>query len=171
MKIYFTTNQKWYSRLMRWLWSDEVTHVGIGFNEFQHELVFDISKPYGSIYPVELWFKKYEKRYELSFDLTEREINKYFADLWYYCILKEYDIGTYYYAIYWGILKKFFKVPLPKSNIIANENKGICSNVIDPIKDLLSKNGYCFQNVDTYSKTPQMLLNEFKKYPYIQKSK
>jgi hypothetical protein len=167
MKIYFVTNQKWYSRLMRWLWNDEVTHLGIGFDEFNHELIFDISKPTGSVYPYEYWFNKYEPRYFIEIALSDEEIDEYFAELWFYCVLKPYDMNSYYLAIFWGIMTKFFKIKVPDINVVADEEKGFCSNVIEPLKELLTKNGMYLKNVDTYSKTPQMLLNIFKRYPYV----
>lgn len=167
MKIYFVTNEKWYSKLMRFLYRDEVTHIGIGYNESEEEIIFDITKPYGSVYPKEYWFHKYEKRYHIELTLTDIEVENSLNNLWKTCVMKTYDIDTYYWTIFFGILNRFFGYPIPTVNRFANRDRGLCTNVIDPVKEILFSRGISFKNIDTYSLTPQMILERFDDYDVV----
>jgi hypothetical protein len=159
--IYFTTNERWYSRLARWLEGEEPTHIGIGLGGAYRHVVFDISKPQGSMYPAEIWHKKYRQVDAISIFAGRQLEKEIFNKLWSYCVGREYDMKSYYFFMLRGFLRKL-RLSTKYSHDFADPKKGVCVNCLNPILDELSSLGYDLKRLDIKSMTPAMILKEIK---------
>lgn len=134
MRLLWLTNKLPLSKLITWGLDEPVSHFAIVFDD---KIVFhsDLSGLH-----VE-WFSAFMKNrtivFEKQIDITlEQEeyiyqnvISKYHGS--------SYDFGAFAYFIWRGILKKFFKKPMPNSNPWASKKRFICDEVIQLLPEEL----------------------------------
>lgn len=134
MYIYFTTNEKYYSKLLRWLTGEPVSHVAVGFYFGAKINVIEATKPRAKLVSYK-HFKSKEKlvkvlKLSLGFDDELFCYNLVLQKM----VGKPYDWGAYYYGFWRCILKKFFGISFPKINRFNDPDKQLCTEVLDPLK-------------------------------------
>ena len=165
MKIVWVTNDIWYSKMLRFLFSEDSSHVGTTFNFDGLDLAIDINRPYGSLYGLKYWFHKYriveQVELVLPHDL-EIEMLKTVAD---YAVMRPYDMGGYYYGMVWGLLHKFLRLPLPKVNKWSDGTGAMCQEIIIPIlkSKTVKDTGIVNDIYDFANMSPSMTKEYFKK--------
>lgn len=143
---------------MGWIFEEPVSHMGVGFEiDGVLPIVVDCTKPYGKVRHLNHWINHYDIVYCADISMTpEDEIIalKLACDN---AVLKPYDWPAYYYGFLCGILKKLFKTPLPKVNMYSSKDKDLCSEVLSPIKPLLTTYGINLAYKDLSCMTPHMI--------------
>jgi hypothetical protein len=156
MKIYFSTNEKWYSKLMRFAEGSDVTHVGLGFfNDLQ--LVIDCTIPKGSLYHYRYWADKYEVVHTLDIPMSREDEELAYRMTLSTCLLAEYDRCAYIVGLYWLVRCKITGEDLPVKNPGNRDNKLMCSEVFVPVVGILKKYGVDLEYIDFSVKSPRML--------------
>jgi len=130
MHIAWVTNDVWFSRLLRWIFKQKTSHVGLIFRLKEVELALDINNPYGSLWSLNYWLHKYRLIYTLEIPLTKEEEFFVFKSLEEIAVLKPYDIKAYYYGMWRGLLKRLFKIPYPEVNKAVTNGKDMCQEII-----------------------------------------
>ena len=162
MIVQFVTNDIWYSRLTRWIFGEKPTHVGLSFDDEGVSIVMDISKPCGSLCSLKYWLSnKYYLVSSYPVNLSPEDERDAILKVQFFCVLREYAWGAYYFGLFTGLFHKLFGTPLPKTNPLENFDKGLCTNIFDPIKSILLKYGIDMTNDDMYAKTPGMVEHYF----------
>ena len=133
MKLCFVTNDKNYSKLFRWLFNEDSSHVGTTFNINGVELATDLNRPYGTLWDLNYWKSKYNIVWSMELKLSDQEEFEIFKACREYAVLRKYDMAGYYYGMVWGILAKFFGLTLPKVNIWAEDTGSMCQEIIVPL--------------------------------------
>ena len=117
MKICWLTNDKWYSKLLRFIFNEESSHVGVIFNIDGIEIAMDITKPHGDIYSAKSWFSKYRLLYQVELKLTHDQEIEVFKECETFCVMKKYDFPGYIYGMIYGLLRKLHIIKmLPVEN-------------------------------------------------------
>jgi hypothetical protein len=164
MIIYFTTNEKFYSKLLRWLFKEPVSHVGIClYPTGAIPIVVDCTKPYGKLYGFNPWKKKHEPIYAVQIPLAPSDELDCFEKVAMRSVGRLYDFEAYFYGFYWAILWRFFGFTLPKQNKLSNHDKDLCTEIFNPIKVTLQNYGIDLFGIDLASVTPHMLAKEIYK--------
>ena len=161
MKIYFSTNEKYYSKFMRWLFKEPSSHVGLGFSpDGTIPLVLDCTKPYGKIYHLDHWKKKYRITYSMDLALTKEDEEEAYILTTNNAVLKPYDWDAYFYGFLRGIAARWYGIPLPFTNRYSSDDADLCTEVLNPIKQLLLKYQIELITKDLAAMTPHMLAKE-----------
>ena len=157
MQIRFATNDSYYSRFFRFIFKEPVSHVGLGFFMGTRDLMVDCTKPYGGVYSNCCWSKKHTTLYFLDIKMSEEDEFKAYHLAVESAVLTEYDWGAYYYGFLMGIRKFLFRTPLPPHNKWQAKEKFLCTEILQPLKKILEKNGLDIRYLDLSAFTPHML--------------
>lgn len=163
MDIYFSTNEKLYSKLFRVLAKEPVSHIGLGFFPKSLNLAVDCTKPYGKVYHLKHWKSKYKLNFHMSLDMSlDDELVAYScaAD---HAILVRYDWGAYYYGFLMLIRRYIFGIPLPAKNSWQTNEDRICTEIMTPLVEVLKKYGLDASDLDFAALTPFETAKELKK--------
>lgn len=160
MYLYFSTNDKYYSRFMRFLFKEPTSHIGIGFEVGECPIVVDCTKPFGKVYHLKHWESKYEIKISAKITMTAEDELEALRKTVDNAVLKPYDWGAYYYGFFIGILWKWFYVPPPKTNKYGSDDADLCTEVLNPIKRILKKYEIDLVNHDLAAMTPHMVATE-----------
>lgn len=161
MVIYFTTNENFYSRLLRWIFSEPVSHVGAClYPTGKTAVVIDCTKPHGRIYAYNCWTKKNFPIFGVDIPMKEEDEIYCFDKMALRSVLRPYDLGAYIYGFYWGLRIKFFGSKPPRTNDKSHHEKDLCTEIFHPIKDILLKYGIDLFGIDLAAMTPYMLAQE-----------
>jgi hypothetical protein len=163
MDVYLTTNEKYYSKLFRWLSKEPVSHIGLGFFRKSMGLVADCTKPFGKIYHIKQWKAKYQLKFFMRIDMSVEDELKAYKCAANHSILVRYDWGAYYYGFLMLFRRYLFGIPLPKSNSWQTKEDRICTEIMAPLMDILKKYGIDMEGVDFAAITPFELAKELKK--------
>jgi hypothetical protein len=156
MKIYFSTNEKWYSKLMRFAEGSDVTHVGLGFFD-DLQLVIDCTIPKGSLYHYWYWADKYEVVHTLDIPMSKEDEELAYKLTLEMCLLAEYDRDAYIFGLYWLLRHKITGERYPNRNLGNRGNKLMCSEIFVPVVGVLKKYGIDLECIDFSVKSPRML--------------
>jgi len=133
MRICWVTNEKYYSKLLRFLFNNDTSHVGVMFDINGIELVTDINRPFGKVWDNNYWLYKYTVVWSMEVLLSDKEEIELYHTCRKYCVLREYDMGAYYYGMLAGLRLKFLKIPLPKVNKWSLNTGSTCQEVLTPL--------------------------------------
>jgi hypothetical protein len=141
MRICWVTNEKYYSRLLRFLFNNLTSHVGVIFNFDGISLATDLNKPMGKVWDSRYWFHKYNAVWTMDVKLSEHEEIALYKTCSDYCVLRVYDMPAYYFGMIAGLKWKFFNIPLPKVNAWSANTGSTCQEVLTPLvqTDILRK--------------------------------
>jgi len=159
MKIYFTKNEHWYSKLLMWFEGSTMSHVGLGFFD-DLGLVVDCTKPFSKVYHVDHWFSKYQIVQEIDVPLSpevERLAYKRVVDT---CLLKPYDWGAYAFAWVSIVRKVLFGTPYPDTNPWSSDDGFWCTEIFVPVVDILKDLDADLSGIDLASYSPQMVFDK-----------
>lgn len=161
MYIYFTTNDKFYSKLLKWVFNEYISHIGLAFAPtLKTHLVIECTKPYGKVFALQHWLLRNEVIVAVQIPLTKEEEAQWFDEVAYRAVLRPYDFGAYFYGFYWGLRHKFFGDAYPETNAKSDPNHDICTEVLQPLKVLLLKYGIDIAKDDLTAMTPQMVASK-----------
>lgn len=163
MDIVFTTNQKFWSKALRWLLNEPTSHVALRFYVLGVHLTIDCSKEGGQLMTWYNFQKKNEIIEMISLE-TKHQLEAYLFRRSLSLVGVTYDLDAYKYGFYRAILKKFFEIPFPKINKWAKPENYACTEIFLPIiQSLQEKFGISFDNMDLAMHSPQMLYRHIKK--------
>jgi hypothetical protein len=161
MHVYFSTNERYYSRLFRLLFREPASHVGVGFSPGADvPLVVDCTQPYGKIYHLHHWKAYYKIIYFMRIDTSPEDELEAYRLVTDNAVLKPYDYDAYVYGFYLGIKWKIFGINPPKTNRFSSPNADLCTEIFNPIKPLLLNYDIDLTNIDLAALTPHMLADE-----------
>jgi hypothetical protein len=163
MHIFFSTNENYYSKFARFLFGETTSHVGIGFTVLGCPLVIDCTKPYGKIYHLSHWRKKYDIKYLSIVYMDPQDDELAFRLASSYAVMKPYDWNAYFYGLYCGLKLRFLGSKLPDINKYDDPETDLCTEIFNPLKTLLLKYGINLTNIDLSARTPDMLANDIYK--------
>jgi len=130
MRICWVTNDVWFSRLLRYIFKESTSHVGVLVNVHDTEFAFDINNPYGSMYSAKYWLHKYRVVHSLDIPLSEQDSVRFFKFMEERAVLRPYDIKAYYYGMWRGLLRKLFGLAGPKTNKGVTPDRDMCQEVV-----------------------------------------
>ena len=164
MIIYFTTNEKFYSKLLRWIFDEPTSHVGASFKpEGQIELVADCTKPHGKLMHLNNWLFKHRLLCSIEINMKKEHELQAYELVVNNCVMKPYDFPAYIYGFYWGLRIKFFGHKPPKKNAESSKEMDLCTEILNPIKGLLLEYAIDIYDMDLAAMTPTMLAMELYK--------
>lgn len=163
MLIYLSTNENYYSKLARFLFKEPVSHIGLGFNISGVPMVIDCTKPYGKLYHLKHWESKYTIVYYAGILLEERDEIDAFQKASEYSVLKPYDWSAYFYGLFIGMLWRLHLTALPEKNFFNIREWDLCTEVLNPLKNILFSYGIDIRDIDLSARTPHMIATEIYK--------
>jgi hypothetical protein len=154
MKIIFTTNNKFWSKVFRYLTKTPVTHVAFVFNFQDTFLTIDCSTDGGRLMTFEKFssinFPVFEINLDCSLDL---EVDLFKSAV--FLVGKKYDMPAYIYGIWRGLLFTLFGIKAPFKNKLSKPNLYCCTEIFLPIDDILKREfNITFSKMDLAIKTP-----------------
>lgn len=154
MKIHFSKNDKFYSKLLMILCKEPVSHVGVEFFTGTLNLAVDCTKPFGKVYHMKHWLKKYDIVCSMKLKMDDDDELIAYAESASKSVLVGYDWGAYYFGFI-AIIKRFlFGTPLPKENKWQSNDTRICTEILDPLKKILLKYDIDITDIDFTAVTP-----------------
>ena len=166
MYIYFTTNDKFYSKLLMWLTDEPTSHVAVGFYFGGKINVIEATKPRARLLSYKSFKKSHTIVNALKLDLGfDDELDVYSKTIK-TMLGKPYDWPAYFYGFWRSILRKFFNIPYPKINRFNDSKKQLCTEILDPLKMFFASRGIDII-MDLSAKSPHGLYLHLKKQPGI----
>lgn len=160
MRLCFSTNEKYYSKFMKFLFKEPTSHVGAGFVVQGCPLIVDCTKPCGKLYHQKHWDKKYKTVYFVDIQLSEDDEKLAFYLVTDNAVLKPYDWDAYFYGFLLGILWKWGGIKPPTYNRFSSKDADLCTEIVNPIKPLLCQYGINLEGKDMAAMTPHMMAAE-----------
>lgn len=133
MKICWVTNEKNYSKLYRWLFKEDASHVGSVFTFGSSSVAVDLNRPFGRIWDIRHWLHKYTIIWSMEIKLTEEEELEMYAACREYAVMRDYDMSGYYYGMIVGLRRRLFGVKLPSKNAWSKGTGSMCQEIVVPI--------------------------------------
>lgn len=157
MRIYFATNDKYYSKVMRFLFKEPVSHVASGFWTDKIDIIVDSTKPHGKAYHKLHWDSKYKTKYFIDIAMSaEDELAAYQASVA-SSVMVPYDWQAYWYAFYKVTCRWLFGIPLPTHNKYEDPSKNLCQEAIAALRPYLIKYDLDMRFIDFSGLTPHMI--------------
>lgn len=154
MKIHFSKNSKFYSKLLMFLCKEPVSHVGLEFFSGTLNLAMDCTKPYGKVYHIKQWRKNYDIVCTMHLRMGDDDELITYTEAAKKSVLVGYDWGAYYYGFI-AVIKRFiFGTPLPKTNKWQSDDVRICTEILDPLKKILLRYDIDIMDLDFTALTP-----------------
>jgi hypothetical protein len=154
MKIYFTTNEKFWSKVFKFLVQEKVTHVLFKFEVDGFEFCIDCSTSGGRL-------MTWEKSKSFNFPVYGINLFKDAAlekQMFALCLRLtgvKYDFGAYAYGLYRALLRRFLGIKGPKINKWSHPDKYACTEIFEPIRHILWREfGISFANKDLSIMSP-----------------
>jgi len=119
--------------LLRYLFNEDTSHVGLLFNFDNINLACDVNNPTGSVYDSKFWLHKYTVIHQVELSLSHNKEIALYKECAEYCVLRKYDFNGYLYGLIWGLLHKFFKIKMPTYNKWSNHTGSMCHEVVVPV--------------------------------------
>ena len=132
MEFIWTKSSAFGSKVIRWGLDEPVSHFAIRCNKFIIESDFDG-------FSIESIYKFENSKRKIELTLKPKDISKEMEDIILTKLIElfrdqEYDFGAYGYFAYRAFLRKFFRIPLPKKNLWADNQKPLCTGVAEAIQ-------------------------------------
>lgn len=165
MKICWVTNEVWFSKMLRFLFNESVSHVGVMFEIDGIKTAIDLNKPTGTLWSARYWLHKYSIVWEVELKLPHDKEVELYKTCEEYAVLRPYDMGGYYYGMLWGLLHKFLKIPFPKYNKWSSHTGSMCQEILVPIlqHEIIKKTGVKADILDFTAMTPEMTFDYMQK--------
>jgi len=151
MIIAFTTNDKPLSRLARYLSGEPVSHLGIV--SYRFNTAFDCSTKGFKIQTIRRFFEVNHPKTEIYINMDDVDEAICFSLLTDH-IGSLYNFKSWYWLIWRGILWKFFGLKPPEKNPYYSTDKFLCTNIIDPLEEILLKYGIVLADLKDQAISP-----------------
>jgi hypothetical protein len=156
MKVLFTTNNKFWSRVLKCLTSEPFSHIALVFDIDGVQLVVDCSTDGGRLMPIDKFLVSNIPMASIDIMVSHKSeiiLFKYAINI----VGKKYDFPAYIYGLWRGILFKAFKIGPPIKNRYNTKDKFVCTEILEPIRFPLSLLGISFGDMDFSIQTPYRL--------------
>ena len=158
MRILFTKNDKFWSKVLMWVFEEPVSHMAL---EFVHtDLIIDSSSDGVKIQRKKFFLDKNIPKMVINIPCSQEEENQIFNYVLDHLEGKKYDFNAYLWLGLLGFRKKIFGIPLPNCNIADSVNSYLCTEIIAPILHFISHKGYHLFHIDLAIMTPYSLHKE-----------
>ena len=158
MRVIFTTTDYPLSKLIRWMFNEPCSHFACTL--YQDQVVFQsnlLGVDFGS-------FKAFSRKervvFAFDFPMTKDEEDKVFDGIVERMVGNEYDFKALVYFGLRGLLKKLFRVPLPRTNAWQTKNQDLCTELAYGLPDSVVPPG--IKAMDLSMKTPYKLYQMMK---------
>jgi len=136
--------------------------MGLGFKIGNFDFTVDANKPYGKHYLLQQWLMKYKVIVTMDIELEQEIEDRIYNTAINRIVNVAYDMGAYNYGAFRGFLKKFFKVPFPKTNAFSDPNRWCCTEIFSAVKDELTSVGIDSARLHFDAMTPEMIEKEMR---------
>jgi hypothetical protein len=133
MKVCWVTNDRYYSKLYRWLFKEDASHVGAVFDFGSSAIAVDLNRPYGRIWDIHHWLHKYTIIWSMEIDLTAKEEMEMYESCRDYAVMRQYDMSGYYFGIIAGIKHRLLGAKIPKVNKWSKGTGSMCQEIVVPV--------------------------------------
>lgn len=136
MKICWVTNERRYSRLYRWIFQEDASHVGavFTFDDRQVEVAVDLNRPFGRIWDIHHWLHKYTIIWSMELvGLTVDEEWQLYKTCRDYAVMRTYDMSAYYWGMLVGLRLRLFGGKKPPVNAWSKGTGSTCQEIVVPI--------------------------------------
>ena len=168
MKILFTTNDHYYSKISNIVWREPLSHIVLNFSFRYLSFTLEISKYGGKITELSYFLGKNKAIHALEIELTDDEELEWFEQVLYFALGKTYHWTAYIYFGLNGIANWLLGIPVIDENIFQSDSKKLCSHILEPLEYELSTKRI-FLPGDLGAKTPYMIYKHLYGYPNIKK--
>lgn len=155
MRITFTTNEKFWSRVARFLSKEDETHLGIIFEDYNFALAFDCSTSGFKVQNLSRFFTVNKEIESIKIPMNEREEALVMSGLLHSCVGKPYDFDAYAWMILCRIKRRFFGIKKPRFNPWQEPEKYLCTEILNPLKETLAIHGINLYRYDLAAMTPR----------------
>lgn len=138
MIISYTANDTFLSKLQRFLGKERISHVGLLF--FRKNVAFDCSTSGFKSQPINRFYQKNNEVCLIPIDMTMSDEDQCCDILFSHCG-DGYNFKAWFWLIYRGILYKFFGLYPPPKNPYYSKKTYLCTNIADPIAEIMIKYG------------------------------
>lgn len=164
MIILFTTNDKFWSRVLKFLAREPCSHVAFVFCISGEFIAIDCSTTGGRMMPIGKFLKNNHPYSSVSLMSDEAYIDVLFRQSLKLVGVK-YDKPAYAYGVWRGILNRLFACPIPDRNLFARAADYVCTEIFYPIKKILARDyGIDFGDTDLSLKTPYWILKQLESH-------
>lgn len=133
MKVCWVTNEKGYSRLYRWLFGEDASHVGSVFTFDGYAIAVDLNRPFGRIWDIHHWLHKYTIIWSMEIKLAEEEEMTMYKTCRDYAVMRQYDMSGYYFGVVAGLKHRLFGMKIPKVNAWSKGTGSMCQEIVVPV--------------------------------------
>lgn len=136
MKICWVTNEKRYSRIYRWIFREDASHVGavFSFDNDEAALAVDLNRPWGRVWDIHHWFHKYTAIWTMELvGLTEDEEWSLYRCCRDYASMRQYDMNAYWWGMLVGLRLRLFGGKKPPVNAWSLGTGSTCQEIIVPL--------------------------------------
>lgn len=170
MDIVFTTNQKFWSKVFRYLSNDRVSHLAFKFVIDGIPLTIDCSTSGGRLMTWSKFTELNDPVYVIKLE-TDKALELRLFERSLLLVGCKYDMNAYVYGIFRGLLRKIFRIPLTSKNVYSQPLKFACTEIFCPIYDILQKEyEIAFDDIDFAMQTPYMLYELLRGKNYVHKT-
>jgi len=163
MRILFTKNDKFWSKVLMWTFEEPVSHLALEFDNLN--LVIESSSHGVKIKRSSYFIDKNIPQMILNIPCSYDEEVNVFNCVMNYLEGEKYDFNAYFWLGLLGFRRKFFGIPLPDRNIMQSVDGYLCTEILFPITSFLYNNGYDLYDIDLSIMTPHGLyLKMIEKY-------
>jgi hypothetical protein len=138
MRIIFTTNEKFWSKVFKYLTGEPVSHVAMLFDVYEDKLTIDCSTDGGRLMTWDKFLSMNTLKYSINLP-SDEAVDKELFHKSLFLVGKTYDMPAYIYGIWRGILWRFFNVPAPSKNKLSKPNLYCCTEIFLPISEILKR--------------------------------
>lgn len=157
MRIYFATNDHYYSKALMYIFDEPVSHIAIGFFTDTLGLIVDCTKPYGRLRHWKQWSSLYDVVYYADINMSKEDELAAYDLAVDDALMVPYDWGAYCYGFFVGIRRKLFGTPLPSCNPWQTDELRHCSEIMTSQTGILEKYDLKMGNLDFSALTPHMI--------------
>lgn len=154
MDIVFTTNQKFWSKVFRYLSNDPISHLAFKFVIDNIPLTIDCSTTGGRLMTWAKFIELNEPVYVIKLE-TDKALELRLFERSLLLVGCQYDMSAYVYGIWRGLLRKILRIPLTSRNVYSHPLKFACTEIFYPITDILTTEyEISFDEIDFAMQTP-----------------
>lgn len=159
MKIIWSTNEHFWSRVSRYLSKTNESHIAVVFDDYLFSLSFDCTTTGFRVQFLKRFLSINTILQSIEIPMCEKEEHIIMSILLQKCVGAQYDFHAYYWMIWRGLLFKFLYREKPQFNPWQEKDKYLCTEVIECIRDSLSMHGYNLYLYDLASMTPKEIFD------------
>lgn len=136
MKFSYTTNDKFLSKLQKYLGKEKISHVGLLFPK--KDIAFDCSTSGFKCQTIKRFKTVNAEVYSIYIDMSEDD-EKTCCEILFDMCGSKYNFAAWFWLIWKGFIYRFIGLYPPKKNPYYSKTTFLCTNIADPIAEILLK--------------------------------